>query len=56
MFGITKVSDIDSQTGKRAFVMKKSPQGILKVLYLDDELRITRGNREFVLICQRQLS
>lgn len=54
MFGITKASDIDSQTGKRTFVMKKSPKGILKILYLDDELRITRGNRETVLICQRQ--
>ncbi|MDJ0568294.1 MAG: PAP/fibrillin family protein [Pleurocapsa sp. MO_192.B19] len=56
MFGITKASDIDPQTGKRAFVMKKSPKGILKILYLDDELRITRGNRETVLICQRQFS
>jgi hypothetical protein len=56
MFGITKASDIDSQTGKRAFMMKKSPKGILKILYLDDELRITRGNRETVLICQRQFS
>ena len=25
-------------------------------LHLDDELRITRGNRETVLICQRQFS
>lgn len=53
MFGIDKASDLDPHTGKRAFVMKRSPQGNLKVLYLDDELRITKGNRETVLICQR---
>ena len=53
MFGISKASDIDPQTGKSAFTMNKSPQGLLKVLYLDDELRITRGNRGTVLVCQR---
>jgi hypothetical protein len=55
MFGISKASDIAPITGKRAFTMKKSPKGLLKVLYLDDELRITRGNRETVLVCQRQV-
>ena len=55
MLGISQVSDIASQTGKKAFTMKKSPTGSLKVLYLDDELRITKGNRETVLICQRQV-
>ena len=55
MFGISKASEIDTQTGKRIFTMKKSPKGILKLLYLDDELRITRGNRGTVLICQRQV-
>lgn len=55
MFGISKASNIDAQTGKRVFTMKKSPKGILKLLYLDDELRITRGNRGTVLVCQRQV-
>jgi hypothetical protein len=55
MFGISKVSKIASQTGKKTFTMSKSPKGILKVLYLDEELRITRGNRETILICQRQV-
>ncbi len=49
------VAAIDTQTGKRVFEMKKSPKGILKLLYLDDELRITRGNRGTVLACQRQV-
>lgn len=55
MFGISKASEIDTQTGKRVFTMKKSPKGILNLLYLDDELRITRGNRGTVLVCQRQV-
>jgi hypothetical protein len=55
IFGIQKASAIDSQTGKRTFVMNRSPQGLLKVLYLDEELRITKGNRETVLVCQRQV-
>ncbi|MGK7938264.1 MAG: PAP/fibrillin family protein [Xenococcaceae cyanobacterium] len=55
MFGMSKTSAIDPQTGKRAFTMKKSPQGNLKVLYLDEDLRITRGNRGTVLVCQRQM-
>jgi hypothetical protein len=54
MFGMKKASEINSQTGKRAFVMNKSPKGLLKILYLDDELRITKGNRETILVCQRQ--
>ena len=54
MFGISKASKMNTQTGKRAFTMKKSPKGRLKLLYLDDELRITKGNRETVLVCQRQ--
>ncbi|MDJ0589072.1 MAG: PAP/fibrillin family protein [Pleurocapsa sp. MO_226.B13] len=55
MFGISKASEINSQTGKRVFTMKKSPKGVLKLLYLDDELRITKGNRGTVLVCQRQV-
>lgn len=54
MFGIKKASEINSQTGKRSFVMNKSPKGLLKILYLDEELRITKGNRETILVCQRQ--
>lgn len=55
MFGMSRASDIDPQTGKRAFMMKKSPKGELKVLYLDESYRITRGNRGTVLVCQRQV-
>lgn len=56
MFGMGKVSAIDSETGKKSFAIKQSPQGKLKLIYLDEELRITQGNRETVLVCQRESS
>ena len=55
MFGMGKVSAIDTETGKQTFAIKKSPKGLLKLLYLDEELRITKGNRETVLVCQREV-
>ena len=54
MFGIGKVSAIDPDTGKQSFAIDKSPIGKLNLLYLDEELRITKGNRETVLVCQRE--
>lgn len=54
MFGMGKVSKINPETGKQSFPIQKSPKGLLKLLYLDEELRITKGNRETVLVCQRQ--
>ena len=55
MFGMGKVSKINPETGKQSFPIKKSPKGLLNLLYLDEELRITKGNRETVLVCQRQV-
>ncbi len=55
MFGMSKVSVIDSVKGIKYFEIKKSPRGLLKLIYLDDELRITKGNRETVLVCKRQV-
>ena len=55
MFGMGKVSAIDPTTGKQSFAIDKSPKGKLKLLYLDEELRITQGNRESVLVCQREV-
>ncbi len=55
MLGMGKVSAIDTETGKKSFAIKKSPKGLVKLLYLDEELRITKGNRETVLVCQREV-
>ena len=53
MFGLKLPEAIDKETGKVSFAMTKSPQGSLKLIYLDEELRITRGNRETIVICER---
>ncbi len=53
MFGLTKPTSLDPQTGKTSFVMKRSPKGVLKIVYLDEELRITQGRKESIMVCER---
>ena len=55
MFGMGRVSAINTETGKKSFAIKKSPKGQLKLLYLDEDLRITKGNQETVLVCQKEI-
>jgi hypothetical protein len=54
MFGIVPPQGMDCQTGRVSFKMQRSPKGKLKLLYLDEELRIVRGERGIVLVCERQ--
>jgi hypothetical protein len=54
LFGIIPPHGMDTETGKIAFTMQRSPKGNLTILYLDHELRITRGQKGTVLVCQRQ--
>lgn len=53
MFGLVPPTKIDENTGHTEFKMKRSPKGEVAILYLDEELRITRGNKETVLVCER---
>jgi hypothetical protein len=53
MFGLVPPKGMDATTGRIEFQMQRSPKGTLEILYLDDELRITRGQKETVLICER---
>ncbi len=53
MFGIVPPQGMDRQTGQVSFKMRKSPKGKLELLYLDEEWRITRGERGTVLVCER---
>ena len=55
MFGIVPPQGMDGRTGQVSFKMRKSPKGKLELLYLDEELRITRGERGTVLVCERLL-
>jgi len=47
---------MDRQTGRVSFKMQRSPKGKLELLYLDEELRITRGERGTVLVCERLIA
>lgn len=56
MFGIVPPEEIDRTTGRVSFQMRRSPKGNLEILYLDEELRITRGEKGTVLVCERKVS
>jgi hypothetical protein len=53
MFGLVPPQGMNLETGEISFIMKRSPKGNLEILYLDEELRITRGERGTVLVCER---
>lgn len=53
MFGLAPPDQMDSETGELSFTMNRSPKGRLAILYLDEELRITRGERGTILVCER---
>ncbi len=53
LFGIMPPQGINPQTGQVSFQMRRSPKGKLAILYLDEELRITRGEKGTVLVCER---
>ena len=40
--------------GTMRYTMKRSPEGYLDVCYLDDDFRITKGNKGSLVIAERQ--
>ena len=52
LMGLIKPSQLGDDDAM-SYQMTKAPKGHLDVLYLDDELRITRGNRGSLVICER---
>lgn len=54
MFGLVASKGINHNTGEATFTMTRSPKRKLEILYLDDYLRITRGSKGTVLVCERQ--
>lgn len=52
IFGLQPTSAID-EIGQRKFEMTRSPIGKLRLFYLDDDLRITCGEKEPWMVCQR---
>jgi hypothetical protein len=53
LFGIVPSPGMERHTGQISFTMQRSPKGKLKLLYLDEEWRITQGERGTVLVCER---
>ena len=53
IFGLVPSQGMNPETREVAFTMKRSPKGSLEVIYLDEELRITRGNKGTVVVCER---
>lgn len=56
MFGLVPPEGMDRKTGRVSFKMQRSAKGKVEVLYLDEELRITRGNRGTVVVCERLIA
>jgi hypothetical protein len=55
LLGLTLPSDKPSAVLDHTFhfSMKRSPTGFMQVLYLDDDLRITKGNRGTIVVAER---
>ena len=49
LFGLSR----GAADGVQEYKMPKSPEGYLDILFLDEELRITRGNRGSIVIAER---
>ncbi|NEP00077.1 MAG: fimbrial protein [Symploca sp. SIO2E9] len=54
IFGLVPPKAMNPDTGEVSFTMNRSPRGSLEILYLDQELRITRGNKGTLLVSERQ--
>jgi hypothetical protein len=52
LFGLVPPVGMDD-AGRVTFQMQRSPKGTLEILYLDEELRITKGEKGTVLVCDR---
>lgn len=53
MLGLVPPKEMNPETGEVSFKMKRSPQVSLNILYLDEELRITCGDKGTILVCER---
>jgi hypothetical protein len=56
VFKLTTPTDEDaknSATHSVSFDMKRSPKGYFDILYLDEDIRITRGNRGTIIVVER---
>jgi hypothetical protein len=50
MFGLVPPQTMNPETGEITFTMKRSPKGKLEIIYVDEEMRITKGEKGTVLV------
>ena len=55
MFGLVPPQGMNEETGDISFEMKRSPKGKSTILYLDDEIRINKGDKGTVVVLQRSI-
>ncbi|ACB51314.1 unknown [Crocosphaera subtropica ATCC 51142] len=55
IFGLVPPNAMNNQTGEITFEMKRSPKGKSSILYLDEEIRINKGDKGTVVVLQRSL-
>lgn len=56
VFQLSTPTDEDAKNSAQrsvSFDMKRSPRGYLDILYLDEDVRITRGNRGTIIVVER---
>ncbi len=46
---------MNEETGKIVFTVKKAPVGKLSILFIDDELCITKDELGTVLVCEKRM-
>lgn len=54
-FGLVPPQGMNEETGDISFEMKRSPKGKSTILYLDDEIRINKGDKGTIVVLQRSI-
>lgn len=53
VFGFQGPADDLGPHGELSYEMKRSPKGYLDVIYLDEEMRVTRGQQGALVVVDR---
>lgn len=52
LFGLRRAEEVAAD-GTMTYEMPRAPEGYLDILFLDEDLRVTRGNRGSIVIAER---
>ena len=54
VFGLSIDKSDDTERGVLRYSLKKPPRGFVDIFYLDEEMRITQGNRKTIVVAMKQ--